>query len=165
MVRWSEDDLQFLLNKRKTKPSKKPKSKLVVSGYKSNVKGWRTIGGKKYYFKSLWEIQYAQTLEWYKKAKVIKDWEYEPQLFEFPKEKYRTGPFYYKPDFRVLELDGTYSWKEVKGYMTKDAKKKMTRFAKHFPEEPMEIINKNWFMRQRKRNLHKIIGWEILPSK
>lgn len=161
-MRLTEEQFAFLLGK---KAPQKKSSKQVITGYKSNVKGWRTIGTKKCYFRSLWEIQYAQYLEWLRHHQSIFDWEYEPKLFEFPKDKYRTGPFYYKPDFRVLELDKTHTWYEVKGYMNQDSKKKLKRFNKHFPNERLIIISKAWFTQARKKNLHSIIGWEKLPPK
>lgn len=138
------------------------KKNLVSTAYRSNKQGYRTIGGKTYYFKSLWEIQYAQTLEWLKKAKNIKDWEYEPLTFSFPKEKYKASPFYYKPDFKVIENNNTHTWHEVKGYMNASSKAKIKRFKKHYPEEKLIIIDSKWFRANRKKNLHKIIGWESL---
>lgn len=114
--------------------------KLVVTAYKSNVQGWRVIGGKRYYFRSLWEIQYACYLEWLKCKGQINDWFYEPKLFEFPKEAYRSGPFFYKPDFKVIANDLKHSWHEIKGYMTQMAKKKHKRFEKHYPTEMLYII-------------------------
>lgn len=138
-------------------------SKSVVTGYKSNVQGWREIGGQKHYFRSLWEIQFAQYLEWLKRNEKIVSWEYEPQLFKFPKEPYRTGPFEYLPDFRVTDSHGDQIWYEVKGYMNAASKKKLTRFKKHFPNEVIEIVDKRWFYQARKNKLHKIIGWEAMP--
>lgn len=145
-------------------------SNLISTDYKANVKGWRTIGGKKYYFKSLWEINYAHYLEWLKVNDKIYDWEYEPQLFTFPKDAYKTGPFYYKPDFRVIEhspykgFPGRHWWAEVKGHMTPAAKKKDKRFRKHFPEEKILIVDSQQMASIRK--IKKLIpGWEIFdPS-
>jgi hypothetical protein len=163
-IRWTEEDYVKLtgrrLNPKKTPAFSNPKQ--VVTAYKSNVKGWRTVGHKRYYFRSLWEIQFAQTLEYYKKTFNIKDWEFEPETFAFPKDKYKAGPFYYLPDFKVYENNGKVTWYEVKGYMTKDSKKKLTRFKKHYPKEKIIVISKKWFTQARKKGLHKIADWESL---
>lgn len=141
---------------------KKPKSRQVVTGYRSRVQGWRTIGGQKHYFRSLWEIQFAQYLQWLVSIKQIKMWEYEPLLFTFPKDAYRAGPFEYLPDFRVVNADNTIVWYEVKGWMNNEAKKKLARFNKHYPDETMIIIGKEWFTSARKKNLHLICAFEKL---
>ena len=134
-----------------------------MTHYKSNVKGWRKIGNNpRYYFKSLWEIQFATYLTYLVKTNQILKWEYEPYLFSFPKELYRASPFYYKPDFKQYNKDGSHEWYEVKGYMDKASKTKMKRFAKHYPLEKMTIIDKTWFNSARKQKLGKIIGWETL---
>ena len=165
-LRLSEEEYVAFMKRRNKTPkfaAKTKDSKGVVTGYKSNVKGWRMLGGKRIYFRSLWEIQYAQTLEWYKKNRKIIDWWYEPKVFDFPKDKYRTGPFYYKPDFLVFTSKREHPiWYEVKGYMTKDSAKKIKRFKKHYPEEEIVIIEKSWFQSMRKNNMHKLIGWEQL---
>lgn len=133
--------------------------KLVVTAYKSNVQGWRIIGGKKCYFRSLWEIQYCAYLEWLKSNKQIHDWLYEPKTFEFPKDAYKSGPFFYKPDFKVVTNDLTHSWHEVKGFLTASAKQKHKRFEKHYPTEMLYIIGKEE-MRQVAQYRALIPNWE-----
>ena len=135
----------------------------IAGAYKSNVKGWRTINDKRYYFKSLWEINYARYLEFSKQNKNILDWLYEPQLFRFPKDAYDAGPFLYKPDFKVITTDFKHTWHEVKGWMSPDSKKKTKRFRKHFPEETLIIIDKEWFSAASKKRLKDLVpGWEAL---
>lgn len=144
------DSFERMLNARVNKTQ----SKQVVTGYKSNVQGWRTIGGKKHFYRSLWEIQTAAYLEWLKTNKKIADWFYEAQLFQFPKDTYRSSPYQYLPDFKILELQGTHRWIEIKGYMTKAAKAKDKRFRKHYPNEILEI----WSAKEMK----EIAKWKAL---
>lgn len=152
----------------RTLPSRAVKSKgnAVNSGaYKSNISGWRTIGDKKYYFRSLWEIQFATYLEWLRTKKQIRDWEYEPKTFNFPVGKYKTAPLAYRPDYRVTELDGSTKFIEVKGFLNNDSKKKLKRFHECFPEEgEITIIDKIWFASARKQGLHNLLKWELMPG-
>lgn len=163
MTRMSEKDYARLTGRVITK--NRPSTSLGVDSYKSNVQGWRTIGGKKYYFKSLYEINYARVLEFLKQHKSIKDWEYEPTVFEFPKDQYKASPFYYKPDFFVTLPDTTHQWHEVKGWMNPTSRAKLKRFAKHYPQEVIIIIDKDWFKQHAKNYKRLIPGWESLPSK
>lgn len=137
----------------------KKKGNGVTTTYKSHVSGWRVIGGKRCYFRSLWEIQYAAYLEWLKTNDQIRDWEYECKTFAFPKEAYRAGPFYYKPDFCVWDAQGKRSWHEVKGYLTNDAKKKVKRFNKHYPSEPLFLVMQSE-MAQIAQYRNLIPAWE-----
>jgi len=157
---WSEKQLAALTGK-----TLKQKTH-IAGGYRSNVKGWRTIGGKRCYLKSLWEINYTCYLEFLKQKGSIKDWHYEPKLFRFPKKDYDAGPFLYKPDFKIINLDGSHVWHEVKGWMNPDAKKKLKRFHKHFPKEgTIIIIGKDWFADASRKGLkHLVPGWEGLSS-
>lgn len=143
----------------RAQPTKKSNSKMVITGYKSNVQGFRTIGGKKHFFRSLWEINFCHFLEWQKSNGWIKDWEYEPRLFQFPIEKYKTGPFFYKPDVHVTNSDDSKHWCEIKGWMTKESKKKIKRFNKHYPDEKIFIITGKE-MRKIAKYKRMIPNWE-----
>ncbi len=87
-------------------------------------KGWREIGGKRHYFKSLWEANYARFLQWLKEQGKIENWQYEPDTFWF--DKIKRGVNNYTPDFKITHLkpvkyiDGRssqFEYVEVKGYM------------------------------------------------
>jgi len=104
---------------------------------------WRTIGGKKKFFRSRWEANYARYLEFLKINNHIKDWLHEPETFWF--EKIKRGTRSYLPDFKVLNLDGSHEWREVKGWMDNRSKTKLKRFAKYYPKEKMTVIDKKWF--------------------
>lgn len=169
-IRWTEEQYALFCKSTGRKISPKPpaqkKNYVIAGGYTSHVKGWRTIGGKKYYFKSLWEINYAYYLEWLKKRKEIFDWEYEPELFRFPTDAYKAGPFYYKPDFKVYLTKKSYEWHEIKGVLNSKSKKKIKRFEKHYPNEgKIIIIGKEWFSKANKIYPGVISGWETLPQR
>lgn len=145
------------------KTQKAPPSKLVVTGYKSNFQGWRTFGGKRHYFRSRWEVQYCAYLEFLKNSRLITDWFYEPQVFEFPRDAYKTDPFSYLPDFKVVEPSGAHSWHEVKGYMTGKDRNKHRRFAKHYPNETLHVIMGDQ-IKQIAKHSRMIPGWEYFNS-
>ena len=67
-------------------------------------KGWLTIGGKKYFYKSKQEANYALFLQFLKDKGDIKDWEYEPDTFYF--DGIKRGVTNYTPDFKIFENDG-----------------------------------------------------------
>lgn len=108
---------------------------------------WHEIGGKRNFYRSRWEVKYANYLEILKRAGEIEEWEHEPKSFYFENEK--RGAVCYIPDFRVTRKDGTHYWIEVKGYMDSRSKTKLKRFAKHFPEEEMLVVGKEWFKNNR----------------
>lgn len=112
--------------------------------------GWRTIGCEEFFFRSGWEYRIAKYLEWQMKQGLISGWEYEPQLFWFPKIK--RGTVTYLPDFRVTNLDATHYWLEVKGYMDRKSLTKIRRFRKFYPNETLYVLDKNWFT----KNGHRI---------
>ena len=62
------------------------------------------VGDKVIYFRSKWEANYALYLEWLKKEGQIKDWQYEPNYFEFP---IKHGTTRYLPDFKVINYNTT----------------------------------------------------------
>lgn len=159
------DDKLFRARFLGTRP-RQQKEVVIAGGYKSKVQGWRTYpDSKKYYMKSLWEINYGHYLQHLKNRGKIKEWEYEPELFRFPKEDYDAGPFLYKPDFRITRNDGTHVWHEVKGWMNKASEKKTKRFRKHYPDEELVIIDGTWFSKHTKRLRSLIPSWEKLPDK
>jgi|SRR6185295_2360069 len=119
---------------------------------------WREIGGKKCFFRSCWEANYARYLEFLKQHKKILDWEHEPKTFWF--DGIKRGCVSYKPDFQVFDLDGTWVWHEVKGYYDAKSITKHKRFAKYFPDEKLIVIDKKWFSRNNKQLSGLIPGWE-----
>lgn len=162
ILRLTEEQLAALTGN-KNLVTKKEKV-VIANGYRSNVQGDRTIGGKTYYFRSLWEINYAQYLEFLKRHGKIKDWEYEPRAFTFPKDAHKAPPYYYKPDFKIYNLDGSHEWHEVKGFMNPSSRKKIERLRLHYPEEKILVIDKKWFRSNGPKLSRLVIGWETLDQ-
>jgi len=108
-----------------------------------SIQGWKTIGGRKIYFRSNWEVKFAKYLQWLKEQNQIKEWEHEPETFWF--EKIKRGVRSYMPDFKVTRLDDTHYWVEVKGYMDKKSHTKIKRFGLYYPKEQLVIVNEEWF--------------------
>ena len=105
--------------------------------------GWANVGSKKIYFRSSWELKYALYLQFLVEKKLILGWFHEPKTFWF--EGIKRGCVSYLPDFKVVNNDLTHYWVEVKGYMDPKSKTKIKRFAKYFPEEKLEIVDRKWF--------------------
>jgi hypothetical protein len=120
--------------------------------------GWREIGGQKIYARSMWEANYARYLELLKKNKAILDWQHEPDVFWF--EKILRGVRCYIPDFRVLMLDQTVEYHEVKGWMDAKSKTKIRRMGKYHPTVTVKIINGEWFRANTRQMRSLIADWE-----
>jgi hypothetical protein len=129
----------------------------MTTAYKHIQRGWRTIGGKRIFFRSRWEANYARYLEWEKSLGLIKDWEHEPKTFDFPIKR---GCNTYKPDFRVLKPNGSHHWVEVKGWLDSKSKTKIKRFKRFYPEEEIRIIDAKWFKSKVKNLKGWVDGWE-----
>lgn len=142
-------------------------------------KDWRTIGGKRHYFKSLWEANYAHYLQWLKEKGDIVDWDYEPETFWFEKRNkkgdvvmaIRRGTNNYKPDFRVkhkklvwLIPGGPKSDKEyveIKGYVTKKDLVKMDRMKRYHPDILIRMVGAEWFKKNNTLFKNIVPGWEM----
>lgn len=74
------------------------------------------------------EASFAMTLEAQKRAGKIVLWRYERLTLKLADDTR------YTPDFYVLELDGSVSLTEVKGFMRDDALVKLKVAAAQFPE-------------------------------
>jgi hypothetical protein len=125
------------------------------TGAHSTEKGWLTIAGKRSYYKSKWEMNYAHYLQWLKERHEIIDWEYEPETFWF--EGIRRGVTNYKPDFRITSATGI-EFHEVKGYMDPKSKTKLARMKKYHPNVRMVLIDRDQ-MSSLKQYAGMIPGW------
>lgn len=114
-----------------------------------------TIGGKDYYFRSSWEVVYANYLEFLLNKKQIKKWEYEVDTFWF--EKIRRGVRSYKPDFKITNLNGKVEYHEVKGWMDPKSATKIKRMSIYYPDIKLVIIGKDEYKEIKK--------WERLFNK
>jgi hypothetical protein len=144
-------------NKNQKQPDKRQKDK-----------GWRTIGGKRHYFKSKWEVNYACYLEWLKQRGDIVDWEYEPDKFWF--DKIKSGTTNYTPDFKVLHKrpvkypDGRISdieYVEVKGFMDRKSATKIKRMGIYHKSVLLRVVDRTWFKDNNKVFRNIVPGWEV----
>lgn len=120
--------------------------------------GWREIGGKRHYFRSRWEANYARYLQWLKDNGQIADWAYEPETFWF--EKIKRGVRSYLPDFRVWENNGTSCLHEVKGWMDARSRTTLRRMAKYHPEQKIIVIDGEQYRAIRLKVMRLVEGWE-----
>ena len=126
--------------------------------HKKSTQGWRTIWGKNYYFRSMWEANYARWLSGQKQAGLIKEWEHEPETFWFLEIK--RGVRSYLPDFRVTHNDDSVSYYEVKGFYDAKSVTKINRFRKYYPDHKLILIDKKWFEANSKKLRVVIPHWE-----
>lgn len=119
---------------------------------------WREIGGRKRYFRSRWEANYARYLNWLEQLGEIKLWEHEPETFWF--EKVRRGTRSYLPDFRVTEKSGAIVYHEVKGWMDDRSKTKLKRMKKYHPTVRLVLIQAREYHAISAKVSRLIDGWE-----
>ena len=131
---------------------------LKNKGNKMWKQGKRKIGKREIYFRSRWEYNYALYLEYLKKSKKIKEWEYEPIRFVF--EKIKRGTTSYLPDFSVTRNDNTKYYIEIKGWMYDSGATKLKRMAKYYPEIELVLIDKVQYKIFQKEWKDKLKGWE-----
>ena len=120
--------------------------------------GWREIAGRRIFFRSRWEANYARYLQFLKDRGDILEWEHEPKTFWF--EEIKRGVCSYLPDFRVYFGKESYEYHEVKGWMDSRSKTKIKRMRKYYPEETLVVIAADKY-REIKEKMGRIIsGWE-----
>lgn len=120
--------------------------------------GWREIGGQRCFFRSAWEANYARYLEWLRQHGQILEWRHEPETFWF--EAIRRGVRSYKPDFRVVEMNGAVCYHEVKGYFDPKSRTKLKRMAKYHPSTVVLLIDAKTYRRIAAQVGRMIAGWE-----
>lgn len=108
--------------------------------YSRSKKGTYNINGKKIYFRSMWEANYALYLDFLinQKQNIFK-WEFEVDTFWF--EQIKRGVRSYKPDFKVGLMNGEIEYHEVKGWMDGKSKTKLTRMAKYYPDVKIILVD------------------------
>lgn len=141
--------------------------KLVESGGPPKIgrgtwkAGWREIGGKRNFYRSRWEANYARYLQWLKDRGEIKDWEHEPEVFWF--EAIKRGVRSYKPDFRVWGPAGDSRLHEVKGWMDQRSHTTLARMKKYHPSETIILIDGVQYRSIRRAVMSLIPDWEDSP--
>ena len=101
-----------------------------------------TFSGKEIHFRSTAEYRYALTLQLRLIAGDIREWQYEPRFFEFP---VKHGTTRYKPDFLIIEKDGSETWVEIKGYLQPKDRTKMNRMKKYYPDVRLHLLSSKDF--------------------
>jgi len=112
-------------NAKKGKPLLKLRGKLNHRYGKSPVHPKR-YKYKKYYFRSKWELRFAQYLD----SKNL-SWQYEPKRFYFEDCSYL-------PDFYVTEWK---SYVEIKGWLKEGDIKKINLFYENYPDEGLIYLD------------------------
>lgn len=108
--------------------------------------------------RSKWETNIGLYLDFLVKNKEIKDWEYEPERYNFdmPEGNIKVRIGTYLPDFRVTNNDGTQYLIEVKGY--KQGMRKIQRMKKYYPHLPVQLIEAKDYA-VLKKQLSKLLNW------
>lgn len=118
--------------------------KAVGSGSYANVqRGDYECSKGTVYFRSKWEANYALFLDFLVKNGDIVSWEYEPDVFIFHEVEFGTRS--YRPDFKILTVDGLFEYHEVKGHMNPQSKTKLKRMAKYYPDEKIILIDGKYY--------------------
>ncbi len=121
--------------------------------------GYREVGGKKVFFRSSWEYNYALYLQYQKELGKILDWFFESDVFWF--DGIKRGCVSYKPDFKVIRPDGSVYFIEIKGWMDKASKTKLKRMAKYHPEVELVLIDSKKYRIFEKDWQFKLKNWEF----
>lgn len=127
--------------------------------HKKSTQGWRTIADRKFFFRSLWESNYARWLQFQKERKLIKDWEHETETFWF--EKIKRGVRSYLPDFKIINNDDSIHYAEVKGYYDSKSITKIKRFKLYYPQHKIILIDSKWFKLNSIKLRSVIHDWEV----
>lgn len=109
------------------------------------------------FFRSSWEANYARYQKFLVRHGEIKSWRYEPTEFEFPVKR---GTRFYKPDFEIIENDGSVSYHEIKGWMDKQSATALKRMAKYYPNVKIVLVDKEAYAAIKKSVSKMIPHWE-----
>lgn len=112
---------------------------------------WVTVGGQRFFSRSIWEHHYAEILEKRRLMGIIASWKHEPKTFWF--EGIRRGVCSYKPDFLVTYPDGSEEYHEVKGFMDRKSKTKLTRMAKYHPNVKVVLVDEKSYRAIMRRGI------------
>lgn len=102
-------------------------------------------------FRSNWECNYAFYLEWLKQQSEIREWEYEPERYNFDVKEgnmmVRIGT--YLPDFRVTNNDGSVYLVEIKG--KSQGMRKLQRMKKYYKHIPLVLVDSKEYNALKKK--------------
>jgi len=119
---------------------------------------WREIGGKRKYYRSRWEANFARILEMQKQEGLIKDWFHEPDTFWF--DGIMRGTRSFLPDFKIIRHDDTFFYIEVKGWMDERSKTKIKRMKKYHPGIYLVIVDSTKYKELESKYAWFIKDWE-----
>ncbi len=123
--------------------------------------GYREVGGKRCFFRSSWEANYARYLEWLRQRDMLLWWEHEVERFDFPVGIARYAR--YVPDFRVTLFDGSVEYHEVKGREDTGSRLKARRMARYFPDVALKTIGAEEYRSLEKVGAQFVPEWEHRP--
>ena len=135
---------------------KMPKNTQQPGNYGNVKRGYYDINGKTMFMRSKWEANYALYLDFLIKQGEISGWEYEVEAFIF--EAIQFGTRSYRPDFKIVNGNGTIEYHEVKGRMTPKSKTQLKRMAKYYPEIKIVLITKREY-NDIKNKLGRVVGF------
>jgi len=112
-------------------PKKKKEKQTLSASYAKMKKGIRPEVHSAYSFRSATEANFARVLNY-----LGLEWKFEERVFTFG-DHYKTAPHIYIMDFEITKGNAEFpaGFYEIKGYMTGDARKKLRRVKKLYPEE------------------------------
>jgi len=122
----------------------------------SHQSGWFDINGKRCFFRSKWEANYALFLDFLISQGQIVKWEYEVDTFWF--NKIKRGATTYKPDFKIYNMDGSIEYHEVKGWLTPRSKTQLNRMRIYYPEVKLLVIDAAQY-REIANFFYKMLGF------
>lgn len=115
-----------------------------MSKWRNVKRGWEVVNNKNIFFASQGEYRYYLYLDFLKKHKSIKDFEYQPKSFDFS-QWIKHGTNRYRVDFKIIENNGEEIWIEIKSTnnldkMDQKSRTKIKRFKKYYPKLIFRII-------------------------
>lgn len=113
------------------------KNRRFIKEY-NNQRVTAEVGGKEYHFRSKLEYKWAQYCQFRKEQGLIKNWAFEQTTFRFGDEK--CGAVKYLVDFDILNLDDTFHYEELKGYLSGRDRSKFRKVQKYYPDAQIDLI-------------------------
>lgn len=106
----------------------------------NNEHDYTQPNGKAIKLRSDEEYRWARYLDLLVRSAHIKDWQYEAETFEF-EERYCKRE-HYTPDFRIVNMDGSVEYHEVKAGFRQwqPVVRKFRRFKADFPRERIILV-------------------------
>lgn len=120
--------------------------------------GWREVGGRRLFFRSRWEANYARHLQQLLDCGAIRDWQHEPRRFVFSRAP--AGTVSYLPDFLVVDSEGGEAYHEVKGWFDGRSQAALDAMADEYPQIRLVLIRRDEYAAIQRASLGVVEGWE-----